>query len=220
MLDSILPKLIIQIPVFLLALTIHEAAHAFVALRFGDDTAKRYGRLTLNPIAHIDLFGTLIIPIALGLMGGFMFGWAKPVPIDTRQFKIKNFKKAVFWVSFAGPLSNFILMFISAVLLAVVATKIKPDAYFFTPMFEMLRMSVAINASLAIFNLIPLPPLDGSNMVSTFLSYNTLQKYEQLSRYSFFIILGLGMTGAFSYIIMPVQMMAFGLTQFIAGLLI
>ncbi len=189
------------LPGFLLAVVIHEAAHAAAALYFGDKTAQRMGRLTLNPIVHADVLGTLILPM-VGIVAaatGAMFpiiGWAKPVPIETRNFR--NYKQGLFWVSFAGPLSNLILGTFCAFLLALVAVQ-QGDLWGFQKIFlGMLQYSIFINFILAIFNLIPLPPLDGSNMLSVFLSHHALMKYRQLADYSSLIlwgILGLSMMG-------------------------
>ena len=197
----VITNICISIPGFLLGITFHEAAHALVAYKCGDDTAKRLGRMTLNPVPHIDLMGTIILPIIFATLGGVMFGWAKPVPIDSRRFK--EIKKSIFWVSFAGPLANFILVIIFSFLYAVLLAFVAKNFYFYAPLKQMLHSALAINVVLGVFNLIPLPPLDGSKMVTTFLSYELLRKYEVLSHYSFPIMIVLMITGAFGYIIYP-----------------
>lgn len=198
---DLIARLAIQIPAFLLAIVIHEASHAFMATKFGDDTPKYNGRLTLDPLVHLDLLGTVIFPLIGALIGGMMFGWAKPVPIDPRNFK--NIRSGIFWVSFAGPLSNIILAVVCSFLLAFMFTNVSNDFYFFSPFTQILRASISINIILAVFNLIPFPPLDGSKMVSSFLNYKQLMQYESLARYSFIFFIFLMMTGALYYVITP-----------------
>lgn len=206
--ESLISRLIIQAPTLLLAIVIHEAAHAYMAHKFGDDTAKLKGRLTLNPAPHIDVMGTIVFPL-IGLISGWvMFGWAKPVPVDPRKFS--NARKGIFWVSFAGPLSNIILALISAFLLSILFTQVSPEFSLFKPFTDILKQSVIINIVLAVFNLIPWPPLDGSKMVSSFMDYETLRKYEELSRYSLLFFIFLMFTGVLSYVITPAIMMGQG----------
>lgn len=199
--DSFIYNIAIGLPGFLLAIVAHEAAHAYVALRFGDDTAERADRLNLNPIVHFDLFGTVILPLIGAAFGGIMFGWAKPVPINPTRFK--NVKKGIFWVSAAGPLANIILTVVSALMFAFMVTQVSQDFFFYKPFTEMLRQSILINIVLAAFNLIPFPPLDGSKMVSTMLDYETARRYEELQRYSLLFILIIWTTPILNYIIGP-----------------
>jgi Zn-dependent protease len=191
----------INLPGFLLAIVFHEYSHARVALWFGDDTAERQGRLSLNPAVHADPVGTVLFPLIGAAMGGVMFGWARPVPVDPRRFK--NVKHGVFWVSFAGPGANIILSVVSALVFAIVVVYVPQDFKFHRILMEMLRSSILINLVLAVFNLIPFPPLDGSKMVTSFLDYNQARKYEQLGRYSMVFILILWFTNIFSYLLMP-----------------
>lgn len=199
--EEIIYRIAISLPGFLLAIVCHEAAHAYMAYRFGDPTAKYLGRLSLNPMVHYDLVGTVIFPLIGAVMGGAMFGWAKPVPVDSRHFK--NVRAGTFWVSFAGPLANIILMLVSAFIFAVLVTKVSPDFSYHTIFGDMLKQSIYINVLLAVFNLIPFPPLDGSKMVSAMLNYNQARKFEELQRFSFVFIFILILTPVLSYIMAP-----------------
>ncbi len=187
-LNSILFNIAQSMPGFLLAIVAHEAAHAWMANKFGDPTAKNEGRLTLNPAAHYDPFGTILFPLIAAATNFAMIGWAKPVPVVSRNFK--NYRQGIFWVSFAGPLMNIILGTLSALILAIIATKVSTDWGFYTISLRMLRYSVFINFILAFFNLIPLPPLDGSKMISSFLKGNALYKYEAFAQYTPMIFIG------------------------------
>jgi Zn-dependent protease len=210
-LHGILITIAQSLPGFLLAIVVHEASHAWMANRFGDPTAKNQGRLTLNPAAHYDPLGTIFFPLLAAVSNFAVIGWARPVPIETRNFK--EYRKGIFWVSFAGPLSNLILGIFSAMILGFVATKVSPEWGFYTITLRMLRYSIFINFILAFFNLLPLPPLDGSKMVSAFLSGHTLRRYEELARFTpvFFIgILALSFMGVhvFGYLLQPANWLA------------
>ncbi|HXH29494.1 MAG TPA: site-2 protease family protein [Bacteriovoracaceae bacterium] len=174
-----------------MAIVIHEASHAWMANKFGDPTAKNQGRLTLNPAAHYDPWGTIFFPLLAAVTNFAMIGWAKPVPIEVRNFK--NYRSGLFWVSFAGPLSNLILGTLSALILALIATKVSSDWEYYTISIRILKYSVFINFILAFFNLIPLPPLDGSKMISSFLKGHALRKYEDFARFTPVIFIGVMM---------------------------
>jgi len=184
---GIILKIAQSLPGFLMAIVVHEAAHAWMANKFGDATAKNDGRLTLNPAAHYDMWGTIIFPLFAAISGWAMIGWAKPVPVNARNFK--NIRSGMFWVSFAGPLSNIIVGTLSALLLAIIHTQFY-DWEFANIFVRMLQFSVFINFILAFFNLIPLPPLDGSKMVASFLKGPALFKYEGLARFTPVIFMG------------------------------
>ncbi|MGB0452667.1 MAG: site-2 protease family protein [Bacteriovoracaceae bacterium] len=215
--EDIIFRLAVSIPGFLLAIVFHEAAHAYVALRFGDPTAKLQGRLSLNPAVHWDLVGTIIMPIFFIVLGWGIFGYAKPVPVDPRN--LKNVKWGIFWVSFAGPLANVALAIISAFALVVCALKVSPDFYLYDVLRKMLESSVYINIILAVFNLIPWPPLDGSKMVATFLDYNQARKYEELQRFSLLFFIILWQTNILSYVMSPAMMAANGVIHLFGALL-
>lgn len=213
---NIVLRLATGLPGFLLGIVFHEWAHAWAAKKFGDDTAERMGRLSMNPVVHYDPIGTVVFPLIGAAIGGVMFGWAKPVPVDPRRFS--NIRSGIFWVSFAGPLANLILAVGCAFLFAIFATQFTNFSYQVV-ILQMLRSAILINIVLAVFNLIPFPPLDGSKMVSTFLDYEQARKYEELQRYSFVFILILWFTPLFSYMIQPAIMMGMGITNLFINLL-
>ncbi len=209
--SSILFNIAQSMPGFLLAIVVHEAAHAWVADKFGDPTAKNEGRLTLNPVAHYDPWGTIFFPLLGAITGAAIIGWARPVPVEARNFK--KWRSGMFWVSFAGPLSNILIGTLSALILALIVTKVSSDWAFFTVSIGMLRFSIFINFILAFFNLIPLPPLDGSKMVSSFLKGQALYKYEEFSKYTpliFISIFALSFMGIhiLGYFLAPANMLA------------
>lgn len=200
-LASIVQKIAIVYPALLIALVLHEYAHAWMARRYGDETSAWSGRLTLNPAAHMDIFGTVIFPMIGIALGGFIFGWAKPVPIDPRNFK--NFRKGLFWVSFAGPLANIVLGFLFAMVFVLFRTQVSSSFVFYEPFTAMLYTLVGINFVLAIFNLIPIPPLDGAKMVESFLNYEQMRKFVVIEQYAFYILLFLMFSGALRLFLFP-----------------
>ncbi|MEK6578887.1 MAG: site-2 protease family protein [Bdellovibrionota bacterium] len=196
-------KLAIQFPPFVMAVVFHEVAHGFVALKWGDKTAQQQGRLTFNPIPHMDPMGTVLFPI-LGMISGMgvLFGWARPVPINPNRFR--KYRPGLFWVSLAGPGMNFILANVSALVYVALLTWMPRQFYLFEPLAGMAVVSVQLNYWLGIFNLLPLPPLDGSKIVESFLPYHAAQKFEVLNQYSFFILMALLMSGALSILAYPI----------------
>ena len=183
--------LLLIAPPILLALTFHEYAHAFVANKYGDDTAKQNGRLTLNPLAHLDLLGTIMIFLV-------HFGWAKPVPVNPNR--LKNPKKNMLWISAAGPLANMILALFSGILLRLIfVTGGKPDQHSITGLLIfMVIMSLQINLALAIFNVLPIAPLDGSKILYGLLPSKHEGKIYFIERYGPFILIGLIVFGQFT----------------------
>jgi Zn-dependent protease len=177
------------IPV-LFAITLHEAAHGYVARHFGDMTAYQQGRISLNPIRHIDPVGTILLPILTLWMGGIMFGWAKPVPVNFAA--LRHPKKDMLWVALAGPASN-IFMALCWALFAKIALAF-PENYYSAPLLEMAMIGIKINVVLAALNLLPLPPLDGGRIAISLLPHRLAYKLAQIEPYGMFILIFLALT--------------------------
>jgi len=189
-----IPQILISLFVVLFAITVHEASHGYAAYKLGDPTAHALGRITLNPIAHIDPIGTILLPVILVIMHLPPFGWAKPVPINPLNFK--NFKRDNLIVSAAGPLSNLTVAFFSLIALIPVKQHLYYSSFsMLSGLALILYYMILINIILAVFNLIPIPPLDGSGIIMGVLSEEATQKYEQIRPYGFFILIILLMTG-------------------------
>ncbi len=185
---TLLQRIVVWILPVVFAITVHEVAHGWMAKKYGDNTASMLGRLTLNPIKHVDLFGTLIIPGLLLLSGtGFIFGWAKPVPVDPRNFKNPRHDMAV--VALAGPVSN-VLMATGWALIARLGVTIGVQAEAISlPLIYTGIAGISINLVLAMLNLLPIPPLDGSRMLTGILPSYWAWQYNRLERYGFVILL-------------------------------
>ncbi len=189
-------QLVIQIPAFLLALSGHESCHAWAADRLGDTTARRMGRVTLNPLAHIDPIGTVLFPLTLVLLGIPPIGWAKPVMVNPRN--LRRPRQDNLWISLAGPGANIVLALLFAVLFRLaVLGGLNGNRFLMEPLMGFLIMSVMINLLLAFFNLIPIPPLDGSGIVMGLLPNEYVRYYERLRPFGFVIILALFWLGLF-----------------------
>jgi Zn-dependent protease len=184
-------QVLVFLPVLLVSVVLHEVAHGWVALKQGDDTAQRAGRLTLNPIPHLDVLGSLVIPTLLALMpGGLLFGWAKPVPVDPRNFR--NYRKGDILVSLAGVAVNLLLV-VAFTALMVVAAWLGDAAPAAGGAANLLYraggLGVVLNLILVFFNLIPLPPLDGSHVVAHLLPPSLRDGYRRLGRYGLGILM-------------------------------
>jgi len=192
---------IISLFVVLFAITVHEASHGWAALKMGDPTAHQMGRITLNPIRHIDPIGTILLPLMLIIMGAPPFGWAKPVPVN--PMNLKNPRKDNLIISIAGPASNISVAVIAFIVLKILMN-LNPSLFYssgggvsnlLSPLITIVYYTIVINVILAFFNLIPIPPLDGSGVVMGLISEEAAQKYEQIRPYGFFILILLIMTG-------------------------
>ena len=188
--------LLIYIIPLLFAITLHEAAHGWVASKLGDHTARMMGRVTLDPTKHIDPIGTIAIPLVLLLSSsGFIFGWAKPVPINFNA--LRNGKNGMIWVALAGPGAN-IFMAICWLFVMIIAINMN-----IALLIEMGRIGILVNCVLAVFNLLPIPPLDGSRVISALLPNRLAYQYNQLEQYGLYILLGLMFLGGFNYLVRP-----------------
>jgi Zn-dependent protease len=175
----------------LLAITMHEAAHGYVAKRLGDNTAWLLGRVTLNPFPHIDLVGTILMPLVLyvATSGQFLFGYAKPVPVDFSR--LHHPKRDMVWVAFAGPASNFLQALVWAALLYVLSSLGTEERFF----IDMAKGGVLVNLVMFAFNLFPLPPLDGGRVLVGLLPWRMAVGFSKIERYGFFIVMGLVLLG-------------------------
>lgn len=201
MIEDYLQRIMLLIPPVLLALSAHECAHGWVAGRLGDPTARMLGRVTLNPIKHLDPIGTL----AIFLTG--LFGWAKPVPVNPRNFRDPT--RAMMWVALAGPATN---LFLAAVFAGVFKVMVAYGGAGFAsssvtgPLFLMVWISVRLNVALAIFNMLPLPPLDGSKVLTHLLPTDKAISFSKLEPYGFVILMVLIMTGIVHEVMSPLIM--------------
>ncbi len=197
MTEDFIYKLAVNAIPFLLAITLHEAAHGYAAKRFGDRTAEMMGRLTLNPAKHIDPIGTLLIPALTLLAGGFFFGWAKAVPVNTNN--LRNAKTDMIWVAAAGPASNFVQAIVWAFIWKFAAGA---DS---SALVAIAGAGIAWNVGLMVLNLLPILPLDGGRILAGLLPRDLSNAFSRLEPYGMFIVLGLALTHMLTPILMPMQ---------------
>ncbi|MEA5000883.1 MAG: site-2 protease family protein [Endomicrobiaceae bacterium] len=193
---------ILQISVLLFSVIIHEVAHGFVAYKRGDDTAKIMGRLTLNPVVHIDIFGSIVLPLLLLIANAPVFGWAKPVPVNF--YKLNNPKTDMVWVSLAGCLANFMLAVMAGLGMFLIRTFGSENISILISVYSILKIILIINIILPLLNLIPIPPLDGSRVFVYLLPRDMAIKYMKIEPYGFLIIFALLATGILWTVISPV----------------
>ncbi|MBR4903129.1 MAG: site-2 protease family protein [Selenomonadaceae bacterium] len=203
-----LMNLIAGLPGIVIAMVIHEYSHARVAYALGDYTPRLQGRLTLNPAAHVDPIGLLMLFIV-------HFGWAKPVQINPMNFS--NPRRDDILVSLAGPASNLIVSFVALIVLVLLA---KMDFPLSEGLLVVFNLIIVYNINFAIFNMLPIPPLDGSHILRNLLPYELARRYEQLERYSFIFLLIIIATPILSYVFVPLQRFIFGIFKSIVGILI
>lgn len=193
---------IAAIPI-IFAITLHEAAHGYVARYFGDPTAYQMGRISLNPMRHIDLVGTIVVPALTLLVGGILFGWAKPVPVD--YSRLRHPREDMRWVALAGPGINLVMAFGWALLLKLA---LSTDNYYSVPLEEMSRVGISINLMLMAINLVPILPLDGGRVLFSLLPPHAAHTYGRSEPYGLPILLLLLVTGLLGVLIMPLYQAA------------
>lgn len=203
--------LAISIIPLIFAITLHEAAHGWMANRLGDSTAKMLGRLSLNPIRHIDPVGTILVPMVMFALSGFIFGWAKPVPVNTRN--LKDPRKDMAAVAIAGPAANLLMACAWAVIWKLAYLLPESLVWVAVPLALMGQVGVLFNLILMILNILPIPPLDGSRILAWLLPPRIAMQLDRMEGYGIFIIIGLLFLGLWQYVIHPA-------TTFFTGLLI
>jgi Zn-dependent protease len=198
------------------AITLHEAAHGYAARYFGDPTAYQAGRISLNPLRHIDPIGTLLIPaVVLFASGGkFAFGWAKPVPVDFGR--LRNPKRDMLWVAAAGPAANLFMAVLWSLILKLVVTM--PPNYFTDPGLRMAQGGIIINIVLMVLNLVPLPPLDGGRIAVSLLPHKLAYQFARLEPYGMIILMVLLFTGILGAVMTPVMRATFSILGFVFGI--
>lgn len=199
--ENLIQTVVISALPIVLAITLHEAAHGYAALHLGDDTAAKAGRISLNPLRHIDPWGTVLLPLILIVLSGgkFVFGYAKPVPVNFGR--LYDPKRDMFWVAFAGPLSNLLQAVVWAVLLKL--TWLSPASDYTLPMATMSQIGMTANLVLMVLNLLPLPPLDGGRILVSVLPLALARRVARVERYGFVILLALLFTGILGAVLTP-----------------
>ncbi|MDZ4202720.1 MAG: site-2 protease family protein [Gallionella sp.] len=201
------------IPV-LFAITLHEAAHGYVARHFGDMTAYQQGRISLNPLRHIDPVGTLLVPLLTLFVGGILFGWAKPVPVNFAA--LRRPKQDMLWVAIAGPASNLVMALGWALLYKM--GWMFPDSYFAEPLMGMAEWGIKINVILMVLNLLPLPPLDGGRVAVSLLPHRQAYQLSRVEPYGMFILIAMAITPVLGWVLMPLVRTVFQLISVLFGI--
>jgi Zn-dependent protease len=201
-------QLLIALPVLIFSVVLHEVAHGYVALRQGDQTAAMLGRLSLNPIGHLDPIGSFLVPGVLAITGAPILGWARPVPVNPRNFR--NYKKGDILVSLAGVAVNFALAIVFSLVFALIVwgQRLMPElGATWAILAQMARYGIAINFVLVLFNLIPIPPLDGSHVFYHMLPPHLGARYREMGRYGMLILFGLLFLGGFEFLRVPLRLL-------------
>ena len=207
---NLIQKIAIYALPVLLAITLHEAAHAYAAKRFGDATAYMMGRMTLNPLKHIDPVGTVLLPLLSVVIGGFLFGWAKPVPVNFGA--LRNPRVGMRWVAAAGPAANLVMAIMWVLLLKLAVVM---DNDYSRPLALMSQAGIGINVVLMVLNLMPILPLDGGRIVESLLPRPLAYRFSRLEPYGMWILLALVFTGLLSPILRPFTTMVYELLGFL-----
>jgi len=209
---SSLVKIALAAVPIILAITVHEAAHGYVARMFGDSTAWMLGRVTLNPLKHIDPVGTVLVPLATLLLGGILFGWARPVPVNFNN--LRHPKRDMFWVAAAGPASNFVMALVWAIVFGL-ATGRGPLAS--AGLQYMSIVGVGINVALMVLNLLPILPLDGGRIAVSLLPHSLAVPFARSERFGFFIVIALIATGVLGVVMSPLSSVVTALLEALTG---
>ncbi len=212
---SLVQKIAVWTLPILFAITVHEVAHGWVAKRLGDPTAYMMGRLTLNPFKHIDLIGTVFVPLVLLMLGGFIFGWAKPVPVTWQN--LRNPKRDMAIVALAGPMANLVMAVMWAILMRLLVGLSGSESTVVYGLF-VCSAGIFINSVLMVLNLLPLPPLDGGRIMTGILPGPLAYKFSRIEPYGFFILLGLLVIGWLGLILSPVLYIVLGVLSSIGGI--
>ena len=198
-LDQLIQTVTIAAIPILFAITLHEAAHGYVARHFGDMTAYQQGRISLNPMRHIDPVGTVLLPLLTLVLGGVLFGWAKPVPVNFSA--LRNPKKDMFWVAIAGPASNLVMALGWALLFKIPSSF--PENYFAEPLMGMAVIGIKINVVLLVLNLLPLPPLDGGRVAVSLLPHRQAYQLSRIEPYGMVILIIMAITPVLGWVLFP-----------------
>lgn len=198
---NLVEKILIWAIPIIFAITLHEAAHGYVAYKYGDDTAKKLGRISINPLKHVDIVGTFIVPIIMIVSTNFIFGWAKPVPVDARKLKKPKQNMAV--VALAGPLSNFLMAIFWVLLLKVAIIAAKDEMTGALVLAFMCQAGILINIVLMVLNILPIPPLDGSKILAAFLPPPIDRYFHQASLVGLILVVALLVSGLLGKIMFP-----------------
>jgi Zn-dependent protease len=212
--NALIQILVYALPV-IFAITLHEAAHGYVAKHYGDATAYMLGRVTLNPVKHIDPLGTIVIPIATMLAGGFLFGWAKPVPVNFNN--LRHPKRDSLWVAAAGPFANAVQVVIWAIVAKILLATVAPSGLVGPFWLAVAEAGIQLNIMFALLNLLPILPLDGGRILTSLLPDKLSYAYSRTEPYGLFILLALVLTGVLSKILGPLVVASLRIVEQLFG---